>query len=273
VLRRAFSFFRSFAQRPLQRLRKKRRRPCPISIFPTRTRWLLRRTCLRFGPCLWARRKTCPRLTALGAKLQSIYEDKKKGKEARSTTRGEAGKEERGEGHEGEESKGLEGKGQEGEEGEEETGQKGQVSIGQEGDDGQGKEGEEDRAGNAQGGKKKVAVALAAKAPGKVDKNGRPMKVGGTVVCHASKLKDKYNKRKAKVERLNSTVAVIAMLEGLAQGEKRKVDCNSIEVCALQKKSYSQMAPPPASMRQPLCGHRRRAPQRLTLIALECLAT
>ena len=71
--------------------------------------------------------KPCPRLTALGAKLQSIYEDKKKGKGTRSTT----------EGHEGEESKGLEGKGQEGdhgkgEEGEEETGQKGQVSNGQE---------------------------------------------------------------------------------------------------------------------------------------------
>ena len=170
-------------------------------------------------------------MTALGAKLQSIYEDKKKGKGTRSTT----------EGHEGEESKGLEGKGQEGdhgqgEEGEEETGQKDQVSNGQEGDDGQGKEGEEDRAGNAQGGKKKVAVALAAKAPGKVDKNGRPMMVRDTVMCHASKLKDKYDKRKAKVERLNSTVAVIAMLEGLAQGEKRKVDYNSIEVCVLQKK-------------------------------------
>ena len=148
----------------------------------------------------------------------------------------------------------------------------GQVSDGQEGDDGQGEEGEEDRAGNAQGGKKKVAVAPAAKAPGKVDKNGRPMQVGGTVICHASKLKDKYDKRKAKVERLNSTVAVIAMLEGPAQGEKRKVDYNSIEVCPLPKKSYSQMAPPLASLRQPLRGHRRRAPQGLTPIALECLA-
>ena len=198
----------------------------------------MRRTCLRFCPCLWARRqKPCPRLTALGAKLQSIYEDKKKGKGTRSTA----------EGHEGEESKGLEGKGQEGdhgqgEEGEEETGQKGQVSNGQEGDDGQGKEGEEGRAGNAQGGKKQAAVAPAAKAPGKVDKNGRPMMVGGTVICHASKLKDKYDKRKAKVERLNSTVAVIAMLEGLAQGEKRKVDYNSIEVCVLQKKLFADGA-------------------------------
>ena len=99
------------------------------------------------------------------------------------------------------------------------------------------------------------------------------MKVGDTVICHASKLKDKYDKRKAKVERLNSTVAVIAMLEGPAQGEKRKVDYNSIEVCALRKKSNSQMAPPPANMQQPLCRRRMRAPQRLTLIALQCLAT
>ena len=75
-----------------------------------------------------------------------------------------------------------------------------------------------------------------------MDKNGRPMKVGDTVTCHASKLKDKYDKRKAKVERLNSTVAVIAMLEGLAQGEKRKVDYNSIEVCVLQTKLFADGA-------------------------------
>ena len=68
------------------------------------------------------------------------------------------------------------------------------------------------------------------------------MKVGDTVICHASKLKDKYDKRKAKVERLNSTVAVIAMLEGPAQGEKRKVDYNSIEVCVLQNKLFADGA-------------------------------
>ena len=43
-------------------------------------------------------------------------------------------------------------------------------------------------------------------------------------MCYAAKQKDKYDKRKAKVERLHTHQAVITMLEGLAQGEKRKVE-------------------------------------------------
>ena len=41
---------------------------------------------------------------------------------------------------------------------------------------------------------------------------------------YAAKQKDKYDRRKAKVERLNTHQAVITIFEGLAQGEKRKVD-------------------------------------------------
>ena len=51
------------------------------------------------------------------------------------------------------------------------------------------------------------AAALATKSPGKVDKDGRPIVAGDTVMCHATKHKDKYVSRKAKVERLNATVA------------------------------------------------------------------
>ena len=122
-------------------------------------------------------------MTALGAKLQSIYEDKKKAKEARSTTRGEAGKEERGEGHEGEEGKGLEGKGQEGddgkgEEGEEETGQKGQVSNGQEGDDGQG--GRARRTGRAmpREARRRLRSLLRLRRPGRWTRTGAPCRWG-----------------------------------------------------------------------------------------------
>ena len=39
-------------------------------------------------------------------------------------------------------------------------------------------------------------------------------------MCYASKNKEKYDKRKAKVERLNTRAAVPLMLEGPAQGEK-----------------------------------------------------
>ena len=40
-----------------------------------------------------------------------------------------------------------------------------------------------------------------------------PMVVGGTVMCYAAKQKDKCDKRKAKVERLNTTQAVATMLD------------------------------------------------------------
>ena len=55
------------------------------------------------------------------------------------------------------------------------------------------------------------------------------MVVGGTVMCYAAKQKDKYDRRKAKVERLNTHQAVITMSEGLAQGEKRKVDYKGLD--------------------------------------------
>ena len=49
-------------------------------------------------------------------------------------------------------------------------------------------------------------------------------------MCYSQKHKDQYDKRKAKVERLNLHVAVVTMLEGPAQGEKRKVDYKWLEL-------------------------------------------
>ena len=45
-----------------------------------------------------------------------------------------------------------------------------------------------------------------------------------------AKQKDKYDRRKAKVERLNSTQAVITTPEGPAQGEKRKLAYKWLEL-------------------------------------------
>ena len=45
---------------------------------------------------------------------------------------------------------------------------------------------------------------------------------------YASKSKDKYDKRKAKVEHLNVRAAVATMLEGAAQGQNRKVDYEAL---------------------------------------------
>ena len=56
------------------------------------------------------------------------------------------------------------------------------------------------------------------------------MVVGDTVMCYATKQKDKYDRRKAKVEHLNATQAVITMLEGLVEGEKRKVEYKWLEL-------------------------------------------
>ena len=153
-------------------------------------------------------------------------------KESNIRNRVEMGMEgEEGRCQDGEEDKGLEGNGQEGDasnnqKGKEDNGlagenhqdddgygQEPEYSNGQEGED---VDGEEDRTGNGQGGKEKAAAALAAKSSGKMDKDGRPMVAGDTVMCYATKQKDKYDKRRAKVERLNTTQAVIAMLEGLA---------------------------------------------------------
>ena len=38
-----------------------------------------------------------------------------------------------------------------------------------------------------------------------MDKDGQPMAVGDTVMCDAAKQKDKYDKRKANVERFERT--------------------------------------------------------------------
>ena len=65
------------------------------------------------------------------------------------------------------------------------------------------------------------------------------MVVGDTVMCYATKQKDKYDKRMAKVERLNTHQAVITMLEGLAQGEKRKVEYKWLELWPSSKKLFA----------------------------------
>ena len=57
-------------------------------------------------------------------------------------------------------------------------------------------------------------------------------------MCYAAKQNDKYDRRKAKVERLNAHQAVITNLEGLAQGEKRKVDYKWLEHCSISKKLF-----------------------------------
>ena len=76
------------------------------------------------------------------------------------------------------------------------------------------------------------------------------MVVGDTVMCYATKQKDKYHRRKAKVERLNTTQAVITMLECLAQGEKRKVEYKWLELWSSSKTSSSPVVSLVASLRK-----------------------
>ncbi len=54
------------------------------------------------------------------------------------------------------------------------------------------------------------------------------MVVLDTAMCDDLKNKDKYDKRKAKVERLNVRAAVVTILEGPAEGEKRNVDYKAL---------------------------------------------
>jgi len=75
-----------------------------------------------------------------------------------------------------------------------------------------------------------------------VDKDGHPLAAGDTVICYSSKKKDRYNERKAQVDRLNSKQAAITMLEGPAKGEKRKADYNSLKVCQSAKKLFASGA-------------------------------
>ena len=67
-------------------------------------------------------------------------------------------------------------------------------------------------------------------------------------MCYATKQKDKYDKRMAKVERLNTNQAVVTILEGLAQGEKREVEYRWLELWPYSKTSCSQVVSPLASL-------------------------
>ena len=82
-------------------------------------------------------------------------------------------------------------------------------------EDNEGEEGEsqgQGEEGKGQRGKAETASALAAQASVKMDKDGNPMVVLDTVMCHDLKNKDKYDKRKANVERLNVRAAVVTIL-------------------------------------------------------------
>jgi hypothetical protein len=102
----------------------------------------------------------------------------------------------------------------------------------------------------------------------KRDKDGHPMVVGDTVMCYATKQKDKYDKRMAKVERLNTNQAVVTILEGPAQGEKRKVEYRWLELWPSSKKLFacgvSSCKPLEIPLRQAMSGQWRRAPRCLT---------
>ena len=117
-------------------------------------------------------------------------------------------------------------------EGDEDDAWEGNQGMDQEREDGEGQEAKEGNGevvaeGKGQQGKAERPAALAVAAPYKMDKGGNHMVVGGTVIRYALNNKEKYDKRKAKVERLNTRAAVVLMLEGPAQGEKRKVDYNA----------------------------------------------
>ena len=99
-----------------------------------------------------------------------------------------------------------------------------------EGEDGEGQgEGQEGDEGKGQRGKAEIAAALAAQVPVK-EKDGNPRVAGDTVMRDTLKNNDKYDKRKAKVQRLNVRAVVVTILEGPAPGEKRKVDYKALEV-------------------------------------------
>ena len=78
------------------------------------------------------------------------------------------------------------------------------MGMDQEREDGEGLEAKEGNSevvveGRGQQGKAERPAALAAAAPYNMDKGGNPMVVGDTVMCYATKQKDKYDKRMAKV--------------------------------------------------------------------------
>ena len=61
-------------------------------------------------------------------------------------------------------------------------------------------------------------------------------------MCYALKNKEKCDKRKAKVERLNARAAAALMLEGPAQGEKRKMEYKALEVWTSNKNKLTHGA-------------------------------
>ena len=82
-----------------------------------------------------------------------------------------------------------------------------------EGEEGEGQgEGHEGAEGKGQRGKAEIAAALAAQVPVKMEKDGNPMVVGDTVTRDTLKNNDKYDKRKAKVERFNVRAMVVTIL-------------------------------------------------------------
>ena len=75
-----------------------------------------------------------------------------------------------------------------------------------------------------------------------MDNDGSPIVVLDTVMRDDLKNKDKYDKRKAKVEHLSVRAAVVTILEGPAQGEKRKVEYKALEVCPCNSPTKQQLA-------------------------------
>jgi hypothetical protein len=102
------------------------------------------------------------------------------------------------------------------------------------------------------------------------------MVVGDTVMCYATKQKGKYDKRKGNVERLNSTQAVITMLEGSAQGEKRKVEYKWLELWPSSNKLFAGGVSSCVSAENPSAAglarsRRRSAPRRAASAARRAL--
>ena len=68
------------------------------------------------------------------------------------------------------------------------------------------------------------------------------MVVGDTVTRNTLKNNDQYDKRMAKVERLNVRAVVVTILEGPAPGEKRKVDYKALKVWPCSSPTKQQVA-------------------------------
>ena len=198
------------------------------------------------------KKQALPWLTALGLKISRVHEEKTRVKEAKHSARGKEDK--AAQDKEGKKA-GEKGKGQDGEEGKDQGGVEGDAAA-PAADEGKGQGGEEDDAaapaadeGKGQGGKKAAAGAALVESDVKVDMAGNRMSVGATVICYAQKNKEKFNEKKATVNRLNTKVAVLTMLEGPAKGENRKADYTTLKVmpCEAPVKKLFAAAPAPAA--------------------------